>query len=230
MAYDFDKIAKNYDRLNLIMTLGFDRRWRRHAVKSLGLHPTDIVLDVACGTGDMAEELHRVGDCKVFACDISDEMLAVARQKSKGTNVYEKANAEELPYGDAFFDAVTCAFGIRNFINLEKGLQEMVRVLKVGGKMAILEMATPDCSIIKPFYNLYTRRIIPWLGNRFAGNREAYTYLPTSIERFPKGKTLMGILELLGLKVKQHKYMFGVCRLYLCNKILTTGNTTLPTS
>lgn len=214
MAYNFDIIAANYDRMNRLMTLGLDRRWRKHATRAVvsGQWPVVSVLDVACGTGDMALLLAERG-ATVTGVDISEEMLDVASLKEKGAR-FMVADAEHLPFEDNTFDAVTCAFGVRNFVHLEQGLSEMLRVLKPGGTLVILELATPDCAIIKPFYNLYTKRIIPWLGSRIAGNREAYTYLPQSIEHFPKGKSFMQIIEKLGGRATGHKLTFGVCRLY----------------
>ena len=129
-----------------------------------------------------------------------------------------QADAEHLPFPDATFDAVTCAFGVRNFVHLEQGLKEMLRVLKPGGRLVIIELATPDSPIIKPFYHLYTRRVIPWLGSRLAGNREAYTYLPESIERFPKGEVFINLLQGLGAQASQKKLTFGVCRLYIASR------------
>lgn len=254
MAYDFDTIASNYDRMNRLMTLGLDKRWRKRAVR--GLHGN--VLDVACGTGDMVVCLAKQG-CTVTGVDISEEMLAIARQKTasavpprggqggcphlspltsstplhfgkesklsmRSTSVaptFHLANAESLPFEDNTFDAVTCAFGVRNFVHLEQGLNEMLRVLKPGGTMVILELATPDSPIVRPFYNLYTKHIIPWLGKRIAGSREAYTYLPTSIEHFPKGGFFWKILLNSKFKVqhcRQRKLTFGVCRLYTLKK------------
>ena len=225
MAYDFDKIASSYDRLNHIMTAGMDRLWRRRAAKeaiNIARMKTEsdtnaLALDVACGTGDMAVELLKRG-CSVTGIDLSEEMLAIARRKAAEAN-FQLANAEALPFDDASFDAVTSAFGIRNFVHLDKGLAEMARVLKSGGRMVILEMSTPDSALVRPFYNLYTRRIIPWLGSRIAGNREAYTYLPNSIERFPKGEAMLQKLEAVGLRAEQRKFFFGVCRMYVCEKI-----------
>ena len=259
MAYDFDKIAAHYDRLNHIMTFGLDRRWRRQAAKQLHTpHSTlHTVLDVACGTGDMMEELARQG-CAVTGVDLSEEMLAIAKHKlthssvsrsaatsspglgeqpdgvtasassapklgevarSAGGVCLEQADAEHLPFADATFDAVTCAFGVRNFVHLQCGLGEMLRVLKPGGRLVIMEMATPDNRIIKVFYNIYARRIIPLLGKWLAGSREAYTYLPASIERFPKGEALLGILERCGAtSASQSKFTFGVCRLYTATR------------
>ena len=212
MAYDFDKIAGTYDRLNRIMSLGLDRCWRRHAVR--GLHGD--VLDVACGTGDMVVELQKHG-CTVTGIDLSEEMLDVARHKVP-TATFMVSDAERLPFGDGTFDAVTCAFGVRNFVHLERGLNEMLRVLKPGGRMVILELATPDCLMVGPVYNFYTRRIIPWLGGRMAGNREAYTYLPLSIERFPKGSAFVELLRPIGAEAAHKKYTFGVCRCYTVKK------------
>ncbi|MBQ3787372.1 MAG: bifunctional demethylmenaquinone methyltransferase/2-methoxy-6-polyprenyl-1,4-benzoquinol methylase UbiE [Bacteroidales bacterium] len=217
MAYDFDKIARDYDRMNRLMTLGMDCRWRKRAVRGL----KGDVLDVACGTGDMVVELLRTrhaASLQVTGVDLSEEMLAIAKRKAPQAE-YRLADAEHLPFGDASFDAVTCAFGVRNFVHLEQGLKEMVRVLKPGGRMAILELATPDSPFIRFFYNIYTRRIIPWLGSRIAGNREAYTYLPSSIERFPKGTAMVDKLKAAGgREVKQRKLTFGVCRLYILVK------------
>lgn len=232
MAYDFDKIATSYDRLNHIMTAGMDRLWRRRAAKEAikeatafcgratkESQPHSVVasLDVACGTGDMAIELLKRG-CSVTGIDLSEEMLAIARRKTASAN-FQLANAEALLFDDATFDAVTSAFGIRNFVHLDNGLAEMARVLKSGGRMVILEMSTPDSALVRPFYNLYTRRIIPWLGSRIAGNREAYTYLPNSIERFPKGEAMLQKLNAVGLRAEQRKFFFGVCRMYVCEKI-----------
>ena len=233
MAYDFNKIATNYDRLNHIMTAGMDRLWRRRAAKVAiktarkktasatnaltHSHINTLTLDVACGTGDMAIGLLKRGS-SVTGIDLSEEMLAIARRKTASAN-FQLANAEALPFDDNMFDAVTSAFGIRNFVHLDKGLAEMARVLKSGGRMVILEMSTPDSALVRPFYNLYTRRIIPWLGSRIAGNREAYTYLPNSIERFPKGEAMQQKLEAVGLRAEQHKFFFGVCRMYVCEKM-----------
>ncbi len=217
MAYDFDEIARDYDRMNHLMTAGLDRCWRKRAVQ--GLHGK--VLDVACGTGDMVVELLRTrhaASLQVTGVDLSEEMLAIAKRKAPQAE-YRLADAEHLPFGDASFDAVTCAFGVRNFVHLEQGLGEMVRVLKPGGRMAILELATPDNPFIRFFYNIYTRRIIPWFGSRIAGNREAYTYLPSSIERFPKGAAMVDkLMAAGGREVKQRKLTFGVCRLYILVK------------
>ncbi len=214
MAYNFDTIARTYDQLNRVMTFGLDHCWRRRAVRGL----QGDVLDVACGTGDMVLELKKRG-CTVTGIDLSEEMISIAKTKASAT--YIVGDAEHLPFPDATFDAVTCAFGVRNFVHLEQGLGEMLRVLKPGGKMVILELATPDSKVVRPFYNLYTRRIIPLLGKRIAGNEEAYTYLPQSIEHFPKGEAFLDIIQHLPFGIhrcEQRKMTFGVCRLYSVEK------------
>lgn len=216
MAYDFDTIAAHYDRMNRLMTFGLDRLWRRHAVREMA---GGEVLDVACGTGDMVVELLKRG-CTVTGIDLSEEMLAIAKQKTPQAE-YMLADVEHLPFGDESFDAVTCAFGVRNFVHLERGLDEMLRVLKPGGRMVILELATPDSAIVRPLYNLYTRRIIPWLGNLIVGNREAYTYLPLSIECFPKGKDFLDIIQRSPFRThncRHQQLTLGVCRMYTINK------------
>ena len=219
MAYDFDEIARDYDRMNHLMTAGLDRCWRKRAVQ--GLHGK--VLDVACGTGDMVVELLRTrhaASLQVTGVALSKEMMAIAKRKAPQAE-YRLADVERLPFGDASFDAVTCAFGVRNFVHLEQGLHEMLRVLKPGGRMVILELATPDSALVRPLYNIYTRRIIPWLGQRLAGSREAYTYLPQSIERFPKGEAFLERLRNSGFKIhdcRHRRLTFGVCRLYVVCK------------
>ncbi len=220
MAYDFDKIAANYDRLNHLMTLGMDRRWRRRGVRWLvGGVRSPRCLDVAAGTGDLALEMCRAdGEVPVTCVDLSEKMLERAKSKLPPETECIVADAEQLPFADAAFDCVGTAFGIRNFVHLEQGLSEMVRVLKPGGRMLILEMSTPDSALVRPFYNLYANHIIPWLGERIAHNREAYTYLPASIERFPKGQAMLSVLESVGLDARQRKFFFGVCRMYVCVK------------
>lgn len=235
MAYDFDTIARDYDRMNHLMTLGLDRWWRRLGARTSSSatgqcgrrRPRSQVLDVACGTGDMVLELTRLG-CDVTGVDISEGMLEIARQKTASAN-FQLGDAEALPFADGEFDAVTCAFGVRNFVHLEQGLSEMLRVLKPGGRMVILELATPDSALIRPFYNFYTRHIIPWLGQHIADSREAYTYLPQSIERFPKGKDFLGIIQHSSFNIQhseERKLTFGVCRLYTAQKLKQRGRCT----
>jgi demethylmenaquinone methyltransferase/2-methoxy-6-polyprenyl-1,4-benzoquinol methylase len=165
----------------------------------------------------MVRELQNHG-CHVTGVDLSEEMLIIAESKVP-TATYMIADAEHLPFENDCFDVVTCAFGVRNFVHLEQGLSEMLRVLKPGGRMVILELATPDSRLIRPFYNLYAKHIIPWLGSRIAGNREAYTYLPDSIARFPKGEAFLSVLgDSVAENAGERKFTFGVCRMYVINK------------
>lgn len=220
MAFDFDPVAPTYDRLNRIMTAGLDRCWRRRAVRELSTSNFQLsILDVACGTGDLTLDLLRRGH-RVTGVDLSEQMLALAKGKAPSAT-YLVADAEALPFADASFDAVTCAFGIRNFVHLEKGLGEMLRVLKPGGRLVILELATPDSPFLRPFYDLYARRVIPLLGRLLARNCQAYTYLPASIERFPKGQAFLDILQNSKFKIqncREQRLTFGVCRLYAATK------------
>ena len=220
MPYDFNTIAGSYDRLNHLMTLGMDRLWRRRGARWL-MHGMDNpkTLDVAAGTGDLTFELYRAGAKEPLVCvDLSENMLNVARSKLSFETEFVVADAEALPFADGSFDCIGSAFGIRNFAHLEQGLAEMARILKPGGRLMLLELATPDNRFVRFFYNIYAHRIIPWLGERVAGNRGAYTYLPASIERFPKGKAMLQKLEGAGLQAKQKKLFFGVCRMYRCVK------------
>ena len=227
MAYDFDKVARGYDRMNHLMTLGLDKWWRRRGTRAAcprnvaDRQPAYQVLDVACGTGDMCLLLAKQG-ATVAGVDLSEEMLAIARNKTAGWQpAYQVADAEALPFADGTFDAVTCAYGVRNFVHLDKGLGEMLRVLKPGGRLVVLEMATPDNRVMNVFYKIYARHIIPWLGSWLAGNREAYTYLPASIERFPKGQAFLDILQNSKFKIqncREQRLTFGVCRLYTATK------------
>ena len=218
MAYDFNTIAQTYDRLNRVMTLGLDRCWRRRAVRELSTFNFQLsVLDVACGTGDMAVELVRYG-CDVTGIDISEEMLAIAKRKVENAK-WIVADAENLPFDDNAFDAVTCAFGVRNFAGLERGLGEMVRVLIPGGRLVILELSYPENPALLALYKLYATKIIPILGKIISGNREAYEYLPSSILAFPKPERFALILNNIGLKTaKVRRMTFGVCTEYLAVK------------
>ena len=220
----FDNIAPTYDTLNHRLSWNIDKGWRRKAISQLKPFAPKSLLDVATGTGDFAIlSAQMLRPETLIGADISEGMMEIGRQKVKQLGLdrvvrFEKEDCLHLSYEDNTFDAVTAAFGIRNFVHLEKGLTEMVRVLKPGGRMAILELSTPDNPMLRPFYNLYTRCIIPLLGEKIAKNREAYTYLPESIERFPKGKQMRKMLEKTGCKVRQRKIFFGVCRMYKCTK------------
>jgi demethylmenaquinone methyltransferase / 2-methoxy-6-polyprenyl-1,4-benzoquinol methylase len=190
----FDRIAGVYDRLNSVMTAGLHHQWRRRAVDLAGVGPGDQVLDVATGTGDLAFELaRRVGpDGRVVAGDFAEEMLAIARRKAAdgaagagaAPVTFEQANALLLPHASDEFAAATVGFGVRNFSDLDQGLRELARVVKPGGRVVILEMTTPQKPPLSTFFSLWFERLVPLIG-RFAGDSDAYTYLPNSVRRFP---------------------------------------------
>ena len=195
----FDRIAGVYDRMNRVMTAGLDARWRSRAADLAALGPGGRALDVACGTGDLAMELRaRVGERgEVVGCDFSDRMLELARRKAPGIR-FERANALDLPYADGEFDAATVGFGARNFSDLERGLAEMARVVRPDGRVVVLEITTPERPPLSWFHRLWFDRIVPVLG-RLTGQGDAYSYLPSSVRRFPGPSELAASLAAVGL-------------------------------
>lgn len=195
----FDRIAPVYDRMNSVMTAGLHRRWRERAADVAALAPGDRALDVATGTGDLALELaERVGpDGEVIGCDVSERMLELARRKAPAVE-FERGNALELPYPDDAFDAATVGFGARNFADLGRGLAEMARVVRPGGRVVVLEITTPARPPLSWFFSLWFDRVVPLLG-RAAGDPDAYSYLPSSVRRFPDAARLAALLAASGL-------------------------------
>jgi demethylmenaquinone methyltransferase/2-methoxy-6-polyprenyl-1,4-benzoquinol methylase len=180
----FDRIASFYDVTNSVMTAGLHHKWRKRAVDLAAVGPGNRVLDIATGTGDLAIELaSRVGPENVIGSDFSEEMLARARTKAPAIH-FETGNALDLNFGDDEFDAATVGFGIRNFSDLDRGLSEMKRVVRPGGRVVVLEMTTPTKQPLAGFYRAWFDRVVPLIG-RFAGDSEAYSYLPESVKRFP---------------------------------------------
>jgi demethylmenaquinone methyltransferase/2-methoxy-6-polyprenyl-1,4-benzoquinol methylase len=196
----FDRIAGVYDRMNAVMTAGMHERWRERAADLAELAPGGRALDVATGTGDLAVELaRRVGPSgEVVGMDFSDRMLELARQKAPGLR-FEEGNALELPYADGEFDAATVGFGARNFSDLGRGLREMTRVTRSGGRVVVLEITNPQRPPLAWFFSLWFDRLVPRLG-RLAGDPDAYTYLPSSVRRFPGPAELGGELAAAGLE------------------------------
>jgi demethylmenaquinone methyltransferase / 2-methoxy-6-polyprenyl-1,4-benzoquinol methylase len=195
----FDRIARVYDLMNSVMTAGLHHRWRERAADLAAVGPGGRALDVACGTGDLAIELaRRVGPTgTVVGSDFSEAMLERARQKSSAVT-WEWANALELPYPDDGFDAATVGFGARNFADLDRGLAEMARVVRPGGRVVILEITTPQRPPLSTFFSIWFDRIVPALG-KLAGDPDAYAYLPSSVKRFPAPDALAGRMAATGL-------------------------------
>jgi demethylmenaquinone methyltransferase / 2-methoxy-6-polyprenyl-1,4-benzoquinol methylase len=201
----FDRVAGRYDALNSVMTAGLHHRWRERAADRAELSPGDSALDVCCGTGDLALELaRRVAPAgHVVGCDFSEPMLDLAREKASRRGVagvrFEWADALSLPYDAGRFDAVTVGFGVRNLANLERGLGEMTRVLRPGGRLVVLEITQPTRPPLSTFYSLWFDRVVPLLGS-FSSDSEAYSYLPESVRSFPGPGRLAELMDGTGLK------------------------------
>jgi len=198
----FDRIARVYDRMNEVMTVGMHQRWRERAADLAALEPGGRALDVATGTGDLALALERrvAPGGAVVGMDFSEQMLALAREKAQAQAgiSFDSGNALELQYDVDEFDAATVGFGARNFSDLRRGLGEMARVVRPGGRVVVLEITTPERPPLSLFFRLWFDRIVPALG-RFAGDSDAYTYLPSSVRRFPSSAGLAAELEAVGL-------------------------------
>jgi demethylmenaquinone methyltransferase/2-methoxy-6-polyprenyl-1,4-benzoquinol methylase len=199
----FDRIAGVYDRMNAVMTAGLDRRWRSRAADLAAVGPGDRVLDVATGTGDLALELARrvAPGGEVVGSDFAEAMLDRAREKAAGRPEvhFEWGDALALDHPDDAFDAATVAFGARNFADLHGGLAQMVRVVRPGGRVVVLEITTPQTPPLSWFYGLWFDRIVPGLG-RLAGDEDAYSYLPNSVKRFPGPEGLAAAMAETGLR------------------------------
>jgi len=224
VARMFDSISGNYDFLNHFLSLGIDIRWRKKAVKLLNSGNPKLILDVATGTGDFAVETLKLNPDKVIGVDISEGMLEVGRKKMKDRgleNLIElrSGDSENLPFEENKFDAVIVAFGVRNFENLEKGLSEMYRVLKPGGRMVVLEFSKPRMFPFKQLYNFYFNFILPKIGRLISKDPAAYTYLPESVQAFPDGDNFISILNRLGYKETLCKPLtLGISSLYTGGK------------
>lgn len=224
----FDDIAPDYDRLNHIMSFDVDKGWRCKAVKTLlkGGDEVRKVLDVAGGTGDFSVAIAKKApaDCSICCFDLSEGMLAVGREKFRKLGMDNKietmqGDCEQLPFADGSFDRVSVAFGIRNFEHLEKGISEMCRVLKKGGKLVILELSYPDNRFLNACFRFYSLKFMPFVGGKISGNKGAYSYLPASILAFPKKDVILPMLGRCGFSRAVHKaFTFGVCRMYIAEK------------
>lgn len=223
----FDSIAPDYDRLNHILSLGVDRIWRRRALRRIivGEEPVQI-LDIACGTGDFSIEIasHSPSGTAVTGVDLSEGMLDVMRRKVSAAGLAdrvsaEQGNSEKMRFADGVFDVATIAFGIRNFENREKALKEILRVLKPGGRLVILELSVPSNKVLKWFYCLYFTKILPSVGGLVSGDRAAYRYLPASVLGFPGKDEWMAVMRDCGYRNVTHKaFTSGICRMYCGEK------------
>jgi len=220
----FDNIAHNYDFLNHLLSVNIDKLWRRKAMNFLlDKHPQTI-LDVATGTADFSIALQKLQPKEIIGVDISEKMLEVGRGKVKKRNLaniitLQRADSEQLPFADNRFDAVTVAFGVRNFENLQAGMKEMFRVLKPGGMVVVLEFSKPQGFPIKQLFNFYFKNVLPVIGRIFSSDQRAYTYLPESVQAFPEGKAFVQLMEECGYKAVQCKILtFGIASIYTGEK------------
>jgi demethylmenaquinone methyltransferase/2-methoxy-6-polyprenyl-1,4-benzoquinol methylase len=220
----FDTISGSYDGLNRVISFGIDIKWRKRVVKILKKKNPKNILDIATGTGDLAINLVKTGAEQIIGLDISKGMLEVGKKKvsEKGLNATIKmivGDSENLPFEDHSFDAVTVAFGVRNFENLEKGLSEIYRVLKPSGTFVVLETSVPTKSPFKQGYWFYTKNILPLIGKLFSNDRSAYAYLSESAAVFPYGPAFNNILGKIGfIAMENRPQTFGVASIYIATK------------
>ncbi|WP_051935476.1 bifunctional demethylmenaquinone methyltransferase/2-methoxy-6-polyprenyl-1,4-benzoquinol methylase UbiE [Deinococcus sp. YIM 77859] len=218
----FAAIAPRYDLLNRVLSLGVDRLWRREAAReALALKPARV-LDVATGTGDFALELKaRAPQTEVIGSDFVPQMLEIARAKARARHLtlrLEEGDALNLPYPDASFDAVTCAFGFRNFADYARGLAELWRVLRPGGRLVILEFPPPRPGLFGRLFRFYFRRVLPRIGALVSGNAGAYTYLPESVLAFPDPERLAGLMHATGFRTRYRLLTFGIAAIHVGDK------------
>ena len=217
----FDRIAPKYDFFNRLFSLRIDLLWRKNLVNCMQSDNPKQILDVAAGTGELAIALWKKFRVKITAVDLSQEMLNLADKKIKelGADItIQKANAENLPFESNKFDAVSVGFGVRNFENLEKGLSELRRVVKENGNVYILEFSKME-GVLSPLYNFYFNKVLPFLAKMISGEKEAYAYLPDSVQNFPCGERMKNILLDLGFsKVEYKKLSLGIVTIYKAKK------------
>jgi demethylmenaquinone methyltransferase/2-methoxy-6-polyprenyl-1,4-benzoquinol methylase len=224
VAEMFNDIAGRYDFLNHFLSLGIDKGWRKKAIAEIAEVKPKKILDVATGTGDLAIAAAKLQPEKITGIDIADKMLEAGRVKVGGLALghlitLQNGDSEKMPFDTGHFDAITCAYGVRNFEHLEAGLSEMCRVLRPGGKVAILEFSHPSRFPVKQFYRFYFRYILPALGKLVSKHSTAYTYLPESVNAFPEGKKFCEILADCGFKnTKARPLTFGITTLYTAYK------------
>lgn len=224
VTHMFDTISKEYDGLNRVISFGIDIKWRKKVVEIVNKQQPDTILDIATGTGDLAINLGKTSASKIIGFDISPGMLEVGKKKITHKQLDHKiemvlGDSEKMPFDDNSFDAITVAFGIRNFENLEQGLSEILRVLKPNGVFVILETSVPTKTPFKQGYKLYTKRILPLIGKLFSRDKVAYSYLSESASVFPFGEALNNILLKIGfINAEALPQTLGVATIYKASK------------
>ena len=223
----FDGIAPDYDRLNHLMSLGVDRSWRRRALREIVTpERPQALLDIACGTGDfaLAQARRMHADSRITGLDLSEGMLAVMREKVEkaglaGRISCEQGDCEQMRFAEGSFDCATIAFGIRNFAHREAALEEILRVLKPGGRLVILELSVPENKLLRWAYNLYFMHFVPWIGGLISGDKAAYRYHPASVKAFPGRREWTATMVRCGYANVRHRaFTFGLCRMYIGEK------------
>ncbi len=222
----FDNIAPTYDRLNHILSFNIDKMWRRNVLRIARRHSPSAILDVATGTGDLAIALSKgIAGATIVGVDPSEGMLKVAQQKINKESLGDRitlqcGSAESLEAEDGTFDIATVAFGARNFGDLKKGISEMSRVLRPGGKLIVLEFSTCDNPVVAPLYQLYSHTLMPFIGGLLSKDKSAYNYLPESIEEFASPEEFIPLMEECGLcRCTNRPQCFGVAQIYIGEKI-----------
>lgn len=224
VAEMFNNIAGQYDFLNHFLSLGIDKSWRRAAIREVASQRPQKILDVATGTGDLALAASEATEAQIIGVDIAEGMLDIGREKIARRNLspsiqLQFGDSEHLPFSGDSFDVVMCAYGVRNFERLTNGLQEMLRVLRPGGKLVILEFSKPTRFPIKQAFALYSRHVLPAVGYLVSKHKSAYSYLPESVRAFPEGSAFCSILAQLGyVEAKARPLTFGITSLYTANK------------
>lgn len=225
IAAMFNSIAPKYDFLNHTLSFGIDKIWRRKAIRLISGCSPETILDVATGTGDFAIAAMKTGARKITGIDISSEMVAVGQEKIRKMELEERINlmtgdSEDIHFPDQSFDVATVAFGVRNFENLSRGLDELFRVLKQGGSLCVLEFSNPRNPIVRFGYRFYSKNLMPWFGRLISGDKSAYTYLPESVEEFPDGEKFITFMRESGfVQITEFRLTFGIASIYIGKKI-----------
>ncbi len=221
----FDNIAHSYDELNHHLSWNIDRMWRKRALKKIAAYKPQTILDIATGTGDFAiSAAEMIKPQKIVGADISTNMLEIGKEKARRKHLdktisFCKEDCMHLSFDDGTFDAVTAAFGIRNFSDLDKGLREMHRILRPGGHLCIVELTSPVTFPMKQLFKVYSHTFLPFYGKLLSGDKAAYQYLTATIEAFPQGEKMVGILKKAGFSEAEFtRYTLGICTMYFATK------------